>query len=50
MKNLEKFNWGKINMDYLNQILEGKCEPNEIIDKLFQEKKWDILINSLIQR
>lgn len=38
-------------MNYdINTILEGKIDPNEIVEKLFLEKNWDLLVNAIIQR
>jgi hypothetical protein len=37
-------------MSSLDSILEAKADPTEIIDSLFKEKKWDLLISALQQR
>ena len=37
-------------MSTLEQILEGKLDPNEIVSKLVHEKNWNLLIDSLNQR
>ncbi len=37
-------------MSTLEQILEGKLDPNEIVSTLIYDKNWTLLIDSLIQR
>ena len=36
-------------MSTLNQILEGKADPSEIVSKLVDAKNWDLLLNALQQ-
>lgn len=37
-------------MNYdINTILDGKIDPNDIVEKLFLEKNWELLVNAIIQ-